>query len=131
MDEFLKAIAPNTVITLTGRSYDLTHALGYGVFGSKYYCWNEIYDDGWELEIDKVQNLTIRAARPGTEIVTVPSRIEMSASELMPSAPVEVSSAEPDSTVTESLPRRAVPAEVTFSVRFLRLRSSVVLIPLA
>lgn len=72
VDEFLKAIAPNTVITLTGRSYDLTRALGYGVFGSKYYCWNEIYDDGWELEIDKVQNLTIRAARPGTEIVTVP-----------------------------------------------------------
>ena len=66
-----------------------------------------------------------------TEIVTAPSRIEMSASELTPSAPVEVSRAAPDSTVTESLPRRAVPAEVTFRVRFLRLRSSFVLIPLA
>ena len=72
VDELLKAIAPNTVITLTGRSYDLTRAQGYGVYGSRYYGWNEVYDDGWELEIDNVQNLTIRAGRTGTEIVTVP-----------------------------------------------------------
>lgn len=72
VDELLKAIAPNTVITLTGRSYDLTRAQGYGIFGSKYYSWNPVYDDGWELEIDNVQNLVISAARPGTEIVTVP-----------------------------------------------------------
>ena len=45
----MKAIAPNTVINLTGRSYDLTGATGYGVYGSKYYGWNEVYDDGWEL----------------------------------------------------------------------------------
>ena len=31
-----------------------------------------IYDDGWELEIDDVDNLTIRAEKPGVEIVTVP-----------------------------------------------------------
>ena len=72
VDEFLKAIAPDTVITLTGRSYDFTRAQGYGVYGSRYYNWNDIYDDGWELEISGVQNLTIRAERPGTEIVTVP-----------------------------------------------------------
>ena len=72
VDELLKAIAPNTTINLTGRSYNLTEALGYGVFGSKYYGWNEIYDDGWELEIDNVDNLTIRAEKPGVEIVTVP-----------------------------------------------------------
>ena len=72
VDELLKAIAPNTVITLTGRSYNLTEAQGYGVYGSKYYGWNEIYDDGWELEIDDVDNLTIRAEKPGVEIVTVP-----------------------------------------------------------
>ena len=72
VDELLKAIAPNTVITLTGRSYDLTRAQGYGVYGSKWYGWNDIYDDGWELEIDNVEGLTIRASRPGTEIITVP-----------------------------------------------------------
>lgn len=72
VDELLKAIAPNTVITLTGQSYNLTEARGYGVYGSQYYGWNEVYDDGWELEIDNVQNLTIRAAQPGVEIVTVP-----------------------------------------------------------
>ena len=72
VDELLKAIAPNTVITLTGRSYDLTRATGYGVFGSRYYGWNTVYDDGCELEISHVKGLTIRAARPGTELVTVP-----------------------------------------------------------
>ena len=72
VDELLKAIAPNTVITLTGRSYDFTRAQGYGVYGGKYYRWNDIYDDGWELQIEDVQNLTIRAERAGTEIVTVP-----------------------------------------------------------
>ena len=72
VDEFLKAIAPNTVINLTGRSYDLTGATGYGVYGSKYYGWNEAYDNGWELEIAGVENLTIRAARAGAEIVTAP-----------------------------------------------------------
>ncbi len=72
VDEFLKAIGPNTVINLTGRSYDLTGATGYGVYGSKYYGWNEAYDNGWELEIAGVENLTIRAARTGAEIVTAP-----------------------------------------------------------
>lgn len=72
VDELLEAIAPNTTITLTGRSYDLTRAQGYGVYGSGYYIWNEVYDDGWELEIDNVQNLTICAGRTGTELVTVP-----------------------------------------------------------
>ncbi len=72
VDELLKAIAPNTIITLTGRSYDFTRAQGYGVYGGKYYRWNDIYDDGWELQIENVQNLTIRANHAGTEIVTVP-----------------------------------------------------------
>ena len=72
VDERLKAIAPNTVITLTGRSYDFTRAQGYGVYGGKYYRWNDIYDDGWELQIENVQNLTIRANHAGTEIVIVP-----------------------------------------------------------
>ncbi len=71
-EELLAAIAPNTAIRLTGRSYDLTRAKGYGVFGSKYYRWNEIYDDGYELVIEGVEGLTIQAARTGAEIVTVP-----------------------------------------------------------
>ena len=72
VDELLKAIAPNTTINLTGRSYNITEAQGYGVYGSAYYGWNDIYDDGWELQIENVQNLTIRAAHPGVEVVTVP-----------------------------------------------------------
>lgn len=72
VDELLAAIAPNTVVTLTGRSYDLTRAKGYGIYGGKYYGWNMVYDDGSELEISHVKNLTIRAAKPGTELVTVP-----------------------------------------------------------
>ena len=72
VDELLAAIAPNTTITLTGRSYNLTEAADYGGAGTDFYHWNEIYDDGWELVIDHVQGLSIKAARPGTEIVTVP-----------------------------------------------------------
>ncbi len=72
VEELLAAIAPDTVIRLTGRSYDLTRAKGYGVFGSRYYNWNGTYDDGFELEISGVEGLTIEAARPGAEIVTVP-----------------------------------------------------------
>ena len=72
VDELLAAIAPNTTITLTGRSYNLTEAGDYGQAGTDFYHWNDIYDDGWELDIDHVQGLTIRATRPGTEIVTVP-----------------------------------------------------------
>ena len=51
VEELLSAIAPNTVIRLTGRSYDLTRAKGYGVFGSKYYNWNGIYEDGSPQQI--------------------------------------------------------------------------------
>ncbi len=72
VDEFLNAIAPDTTIVLTGYSYDLTCARGYGVYGSRYYRWNNVYDDGWELEIENVSNLKIVADHRGTEIITEP-----------------------------------------------------------
>ncbi len=72
VDELLKAISSDTIIELSGRSFNLTEALGYGKFGSSSYYWDGIYDDGFELVIEDVENLTIRAARSGTEIVTVP-----------------------------------------------------------
>ena len=71
VDEFLKAIAPNTVIHLTGRSYNLRDALGYGNFGGAYYDWNNSYD-GYELAVYGLQNFSIVADRPGIEIVTAP-----------------------------------------------------------
>ena len=71
VEAFLKAIAPDTCIRLTGRSYDLSRALGYGNFGGDYYDWMDLYD-GWELVISGVDNLRIEAARPGAEIVTQP-----------------------------------------------------------
>ena len=71
VEDFLKAIAPNTTIRLTGRSYDLSRALGYGNFSGDWYDWEDLYD-GWELVISNVENLRIEAARPGAEIVTEP-----------------------------------------------------------
>ena len=71
VEEFLKAIAPDTTIRLTGRSYDLSRALGYGNFSGDWYDWEDLYD-GWELVISNVKNLRIEAAHPGAEIVTEP-----------------------------------------------------------
>jgi len=71
VDELLKAIAPHTVIELTGRSYNLTEATGYGNFAGKYYRWEETFD-GFELVVEGVEDLIIRASRGGTEILTNP-----------------------------------------------------------
>ena len=74
VDELLAAIAPNTVIELTGQRYMLTEASTYGKdSGSEYYRWNG-WDtgDGAELVIENVTGLTIRAANRDTCIVTEP-----------------------------------------------------------
>lgn len=74
VDEFLDAIAPDTVIELTGQRYMLTEASTYGTdSGSEYYRWNG-WDtgDGAELVIENVTGLTIRAANRDTCIVTEP-----------------------------------------------------------
>ena len=71
VDEFLAAIAPDTVIELTGQRYMLTEASNYGTgSGSGYYRWDT--GDGAELVIENVTGLTIRAANRDTCIVTEP-----------------------------------------------------------
>lgn len=71
VDELLAAIAPDTVIELTGQRYILTEASDYGTgSGSGYYRWDT--GDGAELVIENVTGLTIRAANRDTCIVTEP-----------------------------------------------------------
>ena len=71
VDELLDAIAPDTVIELTGQRYMLTEASNYGTgSGSGYYRWDT--GDGAELVIENVTGLTIRAANRDTCIVTEP-----------------------------------------------------------
>ena len=71
VDELLNAIAPDTVIELTGQRYMLTEASDYGTgSGSGYYRWDT--GDGAELVIENVTGLTIRAANRDTCIVTEP-----------------------------------------------------------
>lgn len=71
VDELLAAIAPDTVIELTGQRYMLTEASDYGTgSGSGYYRWDT--GGGAELVIENVTGLTIRAANRDTCIVTEP-----------------------------------------------------------
>lgn len=71
VDELLAAIAPDTVIELTGQRYMLTEASDYGTgSGSGYYRWDT--GDGAEFVIENVTGLTIRAANRDTCIVTEP-----------------------------------------------------------
>ena len=71
VDELLAAIAPDTVIELTGQRYMLTEASDYGTgSGSGYYRWDT--GDGAELVIENVTGLTIRTANRDTCIVTEP-----------------------------------------------------------
>ena len=79
VDEFLAAIAPDTVIELAEGVYDLSTASNYGKdSGSDYYSWNlegmdDINDVDAELVIHDVKNLTIIGAGIGeTTIEAVP-----------------------------------------------------------
>ena len=74
VDEFLNAIAPDTVIELAAGTYDLSTAASYrGNSTNPFIAWNEVYDNGAELEIRGVQNLTIRGAgKDSTVIAAVP-----------------------------------------------------------
>lgn len=74
VDELLAAIAPDTVIELTGACYTLTEASNYGMdSGSDYYYWDGCDpSDGFGLVIRDVDGLTIRAASLDTGIVTEP-----------------------------------------------------------
>lgn len=61
VDELLCAIAPNTRIVLTGKTYDLSTASDYAAGAGEYYYWAETAD-GPELVISGVDNMTIESA---------------------------------------------------------------------
>lgn len=73
VDEFLAAIAPNTVIELSEGAFDLSKASDYAKESkSKYYTWNEVYSDNGgsaELIIHDVDGLTIRGAGTNKTVV--------------------------------------------------------------
>lgn len=59
VDELLGAIASDTTIYLQPGVYDLSAATDYGtLYEGGWYTWAEA-NDGWELVIDQVENLTI------------------------------------------------------------------------
>ena len=60
VDQFLAAIASDTVIKLEGEYFDLSQATDYGAYGSDSYYWVNAYD-GPSLVINGVQNLSIIA----------------------------------------------------------------------
>lgn len=70
-EELLKALRPHTEIHLTGHSYLLSGAFGYGNFGGDYYDWEGGYD-GYTLTLRGLYDLSIVADGPGVEIVTEP-----------------------------------------------------------
>ena len=77
VDEFLAAIAPNTVIELPEGTFDLSTASDYAkTTKSEYYSWyleNGDDDNSAELIIKNVEGLTIRGAGVGkTTIAAVP-----------------------------------------------------------
>ncbi len=77
VDEFLAAIAPNTVIELAAGEYDLSTAVNYGLpTDGRYYRWNpdpSYEGEGYELEIFGAEGLVIRGAGQGeTTISAVP-----------------------------------------------------------
>ena len=73
VDEFLKALAPDTEIILDAEFYDLSTATGYGTQGGTYYRWEEVFD-GVQLTIQNLSNLTIRAESDDVKAHTVSAR---------------------------------------------------------
>ena len=74
VDEFLAAIGPNTIIELAEGTYDLSTAKDYAASAGKYYSWNDIYDEGGELEIHYADNLRIRGEGAGKTIIAAVPR---------------------------------------------------------
>ena len=74
VDEFLSAIAPDTVIVLNEGVYELIQAADYGVSRPDgYYTWEDRYD-GYQLVIRDVENLEIRGSgeREATVLSAIP-----------------------------------------------------------
>lgn len=68
VDELLAAIAPDTNICMDDGLYILSNAQGYGHQDGEYYRWVETYD-GYELQINNVENLSISGS--GADKVTI------------------------------------------------------------
>ncbi|MBQ5672207.1 MAG: right-handed parallel beta-helix repeat-containing protein, partial [Oscillospiraceae bacterium] len=73
VDQFLKAIAPNTAIILEAKEYDLSKAKDYGKGSSDYYSWYE-GPDGPELYINNVSNFSITGQGQDKTIVSAVPR---------------------------------------------------------
>ena len=73
VDEFLKAIAPDTQIIMQQGLYELDRASDYGKDGSTCYRWEEVYD-GYELVLSDVENLSISAAKDADVTISVTPR---------------------------------------------------------
>ncbi len=73
VDEFLKALAPDTEIILDAEFYDLSTATGYETKNGTYYRWEEVFD-GVQLTIQNLSNLTIRAEGDDVKAHTVSAR---------------------------------------------------------
>ena len=73
VDEFLKALAPDTEIILDAEFYDLSTATGYETKNGTYYRWEEVFD-GVQLTIQNLSNLTIRAEGEDVKAHTVSAR---------------------------------------------------------
>ena len=74
VDQFVAAIAPDTVITLAPGTYDLSKARNYGRdTGSPYTRWEPVYDsernESYELVITGADNLSLQGA--GIDSVTI------------------------------------------------------------
>ena len=74
VDEFLAAVAPNTLILLDEGEYDLSSASTYGEADpSPYYSWTLKEKDKYELEIHNADNLSIfGSGMDKTTIAAVP-----------------------------------------------------------
>jgi len=68
--ELVNAIASNTTILLSDGVYNLSQAYQGGDFSDEAY-WDEV-EDGVELIIEGVRNLTIRGESPGCQVVVEP-----------------------------------------------------------
>ena len=74
VDEFLEAIAPDTIIELEAGTYSFPEAADYSaVTNSRYYEWMEAYD-GWQLNITGVDNLSLRGAGMGETVLSTDPR---------------------------------------------------------
>lgn len=69
VDAFLAALGSDRTVILAAGEYNLSRAADYGGAGTDTYAWAEV-GDGYELVIDRLQNLTILGA-DGAESVSI------------------------------------------------------------